>query len=152
MGIATGVGTTTAAAAIAGGIAWAAEVGTDIAAGGTGGNGTVGVPVITGDAPASGVAGTVAAVLRPALNKDTHNAAPTMAKPTIRARSAYRNIRPCRKSTGGAVAISEPKGLPTSPTCTCSTLNIVPNRRRNQTPDCFCHLCRTTTETLAPYG
>ena len=60
MGIATGVGTTTAAAAIAGGIAWAAEVGTDIAAGGTGGNGTVGVPVMTGDAPASGVAGTVA--------------------------------------------------------------------------------------------
>jgi hypothetical protein len=91
MGIATGAGTTAAVAAIAGAITWAAVAGTEVAletAGGTGGNGTVGVPPMTGDAPASGAAGTVAAELGPASNKDMHNAAPTMAKPMIRARSA----------------------------------------------------------------
>jgi hypothetical protein len=91
-GAVTGVGTAATVAAIAGVIAWAAAAaaGTDVASettGGAGGTGTVGAPPMTAGAPVSGVAGTVAAELRPALNKDRHNAAPTMAKPTSRARS-----------------------------------------------------------------
>jgi hypothetical protein len=155
MGADTGAGTTADAAVMTGGMARAAVAGTDAgldAAWATGGNGTDGTTPMTIEAAACGGMGTVAAELGLAWSKDRHNVAPTMAKPTMSARIAYRNTRPRKNFVGGAVATSGSKGLPPSPSFTCSTVVIVPIRREKTTARRSRHPLWTTCESPAPYG